>query len=152
MGFQDVGQSMGSDTMPDEMRLEIGTIFVFDTRDGKASTLRGHLGPVLSLEFVPSSSDSPLLVSLGWERDTRKSSSNLEVGVARIWQIANTKPYLLGQFLPPLPPASRPDLAVRRTGRGVTDFTVAIAWSDKAPLQFWDVANNQLTPPHRRVT
>ena len=70
--------------MTDEMRLDEGTIYVFDTRTRVTRTLRGHRGEVRSLTFAPSDVERPFLLSAAreWNEPAGKFG-----GSVRLWDV-----------------------------------------------------------------
>ncbi len=126
--------------MTDEMRLDEGTIHVFDTRTRVTHTLRGHRGEVRSLTFAPSDAERPLLLSAAreWNEPAGKFG-----GSVRLWDVVVKEPYVTGRLLPEPRHETWPKLAVRRTGAGTKALDVAIAWGDGI-FRTWDVAGNRL--------
>jgi WD40 repeat protein len=126
--------------MTDEMRLDEGTIHVFDTRTRVTRTLRGHRGEVRSLTFAPSDPERPLLLSAAREWDETAGKFG---GSVRLWDVVAKEPYVAGPMLPEPRHETWPKLAVRRTGVEPKALDVAIAWGDGI-FRTWDVAGNRL--------
>ncbi len=133
-GFRQPGRvfpSLGA--MTTAMRLDQGMIYLFDTRSGKVRLLRQHLGPVLSMDFAPVvAGRSPELISTGQDWDAK---ARRYVGSVRLWDTGALK-YLDGLGM--ASPGRRPGLAIWRTGDGLRQIRVAIAWGD-GELRIWDV-------------
>ncbi|MBL8796268.1 MAG: hypothetical protein JNM56_20380, partial [Planctomycetia bacterium] len=120
-----------------EMWQDLGTIYLFNTRTGAATQLRGHRGPVSSLAFTAARpGKSPVLVSAGREYDGQGYA-----GALRVWDVER------GTELAQLP--NLPDLAVAgrtrwhrivawHSGPQPKQIRVAIAWED-SKLRLWDV-------------
>ncbi|HMB02116.1 MAG TPA: hypothetical protein VKP69_00070, partial [Isosphaeraceae bacterium] len=142
-GFRRPGLMVPAAARTDAMRADQGLIFIFNTRSEPRSVrlLRGHLGPVLSLEFVPGpAGQAPRLVSAARERD--------DLGVVRLWDVERGG--LLDQGSIPLDPnasssQTRPGLAAWPTGPGPSQLRVAIAWGD-GQLRLWDVERDRGRP------
>ncbi|MGE0759873.1 MAG: hypothetical protein AB7O38_22855, partial [Pirellulaceae bacterium] len=153
LGFQSNGRAVPISEMSDDMWLDLGVVYVFDTAEGKVRQLVGHRGPVLALRFAPQApggpaASSPLLVSIGWEKESRTGRSNEAVGVARLWNLSEEAAHVTAQFLSAVP-TSRPDVAVMRTGAGARDLSAAVAWGVGEPgqearsaLMVWDLRTN----------
>lgn len=127
--------------MTDRMRLDEGTIYVFNTRTYKTYTLRGHYGAVLALAFAPGEKNAPVLVSAGHEW---YSKDNKMIGTVRAWDVLGRQhpnAYIGGRIL--AEPQTRPELVVRRRGRKLSAIEVAFAWGDGS-LRVWDAAANRL--------
>jgi len=132
----------GSTALTDEMRLDLGTIYVFHLPTGKVIGLRGHAGTVLGLTFVSGSGD-PVLVSAALEIQ----SDNNTVGKVRIWDVpGNRELSVLGNL--PGSPVLPVGLAAWRTGDGLNAIRVGIGWSDTQPesnrFRIWDVATSRM--------
>lgn len=119
-----------------EMRADLGTIFVFDTKAQTMRRLRGHLGPVEAMTFAPAREGKPpILVSAAREWDGKKYA-----GAIRVWNAVDGKEIdNIGQQSSE---ATRPGLAVWHTGNGLKDVRVAFAWSD-GQISLWDVGQDQ---------
>lgn len=130
-----------------DRRLDVGMIYVFNTKTHAVRTLRGHQGPVLALAFAPARAGKPpVLVSAGREEGAPAAGS------VRLWDLdpgaANP---LLAQLPKPLPDPynaaadlmTRPGLALWHTGRGARQVRVAVAWGD-ACFRLWDVAGGKI--------
>jgi WD40 repeat protein len=127
--------------MDEDMVLDEGLIFVFDTTADKTRVLRGHRGPVLALAFVPGRKDKhSLLVSLAREPDRARTG---HVGVVRLWDAETGKGLA---FSPPLadPQDGRPGLAAWHTGPDLKEVRVAVA-CDRQRLRVWDPAADALS-------
>jgi WD40 repeat protein len=115
-----------------EMRADLGTIFIFDTRALTMKRLRGHLGPIESMTFAPARDGKPaILVSAAREWDGKKYA-----GVIRAWNAAEGKEIdNLGQQPDT---TTRPGLAVWHTGDGLKDLRVAAVWGNQE-IRLWDI-------------
>ncbi|QDV33987.1 WD40 repeat domain-containing protein [Tautonia plasticadhaerens] len=131
-GFRRAGLMIPGEAMTDAMRLDRGTILVFDTRSRPraARQLRGHLGPVLGLAFAPSSADGgpPALVSVAREGDPGG-----DLGALRLWDLGSGEE-LASVAVDPL---NIPALAAWRSGPGPRQVRAALA-SDDGTLRIWD--------------
>ena len=138
-GFRQPGRvfpSLGAMTGP--MRLDQGMIYLFDTRNGNVRLLRQHLGPVLSLEFAPVvAGKMPELISTGQDWDAK---AKRYIGSVRLWDTKTTK-HLDGLAM--VAPSTRPTLAIWRTGNGLKQIRVAIAWGD-GDLRIWDAERGRI--------
>jgi WD40 repeat protein len=125
--------------MSDAMRQDEGTIYVFDTRTGKARFLRGHRGAVVSLAFAPAQTGKPpLLASAGREWDATALRYH---GGVRLWdtsKFTEVDQFLRKELPDPYAPPVRPGLALRHTGNRVKEVQVALAWDD-GQFRIWDV-------------
>ncbi len=131
-----------------DRRLDLGTIYVFNTKTRAVRTLRGHQGPVLALAFAPARAGKPpVLVSAGQEEVAPAAGS------VRLWNLdPDAADPLLAQFPGPLPDPynaaadamTRPGLALWHTGQGVRQLCVAVAWGDDR-FRLWDVAGGKIT-------
>lgn len=148
-GFRRPGRVVPSEgLLTPEMRRDEGVIFVFDTREKTVRMLRGHAGSVLSMIFAPGAPETPVLISAAREWQEEENESGRFVGAVRIWDVLNSKhenAYISERYLPE--PRSRPGLAVRRSGPGLRDLQLSIAWGDEK-YRLWDVAGDdlQVTP------
>lgn len=145
-GFSEVGIVVEREgRLTPAMRLDEGTIYVFDTRDGKfAGALRGHTGPVLALTFVsgPRPKIAPsLLVSASREWVQGKNGGK-QVGGLRLWNVA-TRAELAHNLKLPDPQDRRPGLAAWRTGPEPRAVRVSVAWGDST-FRTWDAAQDRL--------
>ena len=124
----------------EEMWLDQGTIYIFDTQNRSVRPLRGHMGPVWSLRFAPRLAGKPqLLVSAGRDRDMESVSYK---GSVRVWNVEEgTK--LAERTDMPNSTGTRPGLAVFHTGKRPEQLRVGIAWED-GTLRVWDVADNDI--------
>jgi len=135
-GFRRSGWIIPAASKSPEMSLDQGLITVFNTRTRDVRILRGHLGPVFSLAFVPDrAGKSPMLVATARERD--------DLGTVRLWDIIQGKSVDGFGGLPN--PMTRPGLAAWHTGAGPRQVRVAIAWGD-GKLRVWDVESPRATP------
>jgi WD40 repeat protein len=124
--------------MTDEMLLDQGTIYAFNTRTRDVQMLRGHRGPVLSLAFAPQqAAKTPQLVSAGQETE---AASGQRTGVIRVWDLAKGEVLATRKDLPD-PANRRPGLAAWFVGQGA--LQVALAWED-SKLRIWDVTKDQI--------
>jgi len=121
--------------MTQAMRLDQGTIYLFNTRTREVRTLRGHTAPVVGLAFSPAQRGKSLaLVSAGQEWDAAK---NVFVGSVRAWNAIDGT-YLGGVNLPD--PKMRPGIAAWHSGAGARQLRVGIAWGDTGQqLRVWDL-------------
>jgi WD40 repeat protein len=126
-------------TMTAAMRLDQGTIYLFNTRTREVRALRAHTAPVVALAFAPAQSGKPpVLISAGQEWDDTRGRFS---GAVRAWDARAT--YLGGAMLTDV--STRPSIVAWHTGRGLKQLRVAIAWGDKSEsLRIWDVENNTL--------
>src|SRR5262245_1251057 len=120
--------------MSDEMRLDQGRIYIFDTASRQVQVLRGNLGAVVALAFAPAQQGRrPWLVSAAYE-----TLEGEESRVLRAWDEEHEKPQA-GFVLPKDATfRSRPGLAVWRAGSQARQLSVAVAWGDGS-LRIWDV-------------
>jgi WD40 repeat protein len=136
-------QAVPAVALSPRMRLDMGMIYVFNTRNNKARLLRSHKGYVLSLAFAPSRrgrpslGQPPLLVSAAAEVIDGK-----EVGTVRLWNVESDEPAVSAvtdlQIREDVLQAMwRPGLAVWRTGDGPKQVRVAIVWNDEY-LRLWN--------------
>ncbi len=132
--------------MTDEMRLDEGTIYVFDTNNRTTYTLRGHRGEVRALAFAPSSADEPMLVSAAREW---QSSTAAFIGAARLWNVTAAQPHLASRGLPEPKHETWPKLAVQRTGAKSDALNIGIAWGDGS-FRVWDVQANRVNEAMRQ--
>ncbi|MCO6456713.1 MAG: hypothetical protein J5I93_15550 [Pirellulaceae bacterium] len=140
-GFRDLGRILPTAAgMTGPMRLDEGTIYLFDRTAGRTTELRGHLGPVLALAFAEQPGPA-VLASAGHEWNAQ---DNRYQGAVRLWQVADRAS--LGSVVLPEPRA-RPQLAVLRAGSDPAACRVAIAWNDGA-LRLWDAGRKLL---HRQA-
>ncbi|GIW79575.1 MAG: hypothetical protein KatS3mg105_1382 [Gemmatales bacterium] len=124
----------------EEMWLDEGTIYVFDTRTRLVRPLRGHLGPIWSLAFAPAfDGKPPLLVSTGRDRDMETASYK---GSVRLWDVVQGE-LVAERTDMPNGTGTRPGLAAWHTGKELKQVRVGIAWEDGL-LRVWDVASNRL--------
>lgn len=121
--------------MTPAMRLDQGTIYLFNTRTREVRTLRGHTAPVVALAFAPvATGKTAVLVSAGQEWDAGK---NVFTASVRAWDVAKTG-YLGGVMLPDV--TMRPGIAPWHSGKGPKQLRVGIAWGDKTEaLRVWDL-------------
>ena len=141
-GFHDTGRVVPEGVgMTPQMRLEQGTVYLFDTRSRDVFPLRQHLGPVLAMEFSQTPGQTAVLVSAAQEWHSR---DNHYVGAIRVWACPpDAEPrYLAGMTATTAPAREKPGLAVTRTGPGTTDILVLSAWSDGL-LRVWHVGRGQ---------
>jgi WD40 repeat protein len=145
-GFHHRGQVQPRSLLTERMRRDQGLIYVFNLKaaPGRQDVrlLAGHLGPVMSLAFVPQGSGEPArLVSAAreWDAEARK-----DVGSVRLWDVAQAK-YIAGVWDMPDPVSTgvRPMLSAWRAGSRPDQIRVALAFGDDA-LRIWDVATNRL--------
>jgi WD40 repeat protein len=124
-GFRGQGVVVPSKVVSSEMRLDEGTIWVFDTRDRSCRPLRGHLGSVLTLSFAPSGPQgAPYLISAGEENDPQ---SDQTTGGVRLWDVAQARQITsIGLSKPAL----RPGISVRRRPDQPDQLLVGLAWGD----------------------
>jgi WD40 repeat protein len=122
--------------LTDEMRADLGTIFIFDIKTQTMRRLRGHLGPVESMTFAPAREGKPaILVSAAREWDGKKYG-----GAIRAWNAADGKEIdNIGQQPAK---ATRPGLAAWHTGDALKQLRVAFAWDD-GEIRLWDVGQDQ---------
>ncbi|MEK6236847.1 MAG: hypothetical protein N2C14_19235, partial [Planctomycetales bacterium] len=140
-GFRDLGRilpTLGGYT--NQMRLDEGVIYVFDTTTGDAVPLRGHYGPVLSLSFTSDQQGPLMLASAGHEWNATK---NTMTGAVRLWDVNKVggKHYVAGKVLPE--PKTRPGVSLWRVGKGLRDVRVALAWGD-GRFRLWAVGADRL--------
>lgn len=76
-GFRDAGRLIPSAAMSDSMRLDHGVIYLFNTATRQSRTLRGHLGEVIAMTFVPRGGQTPYLVSAAADVRGEKHQSKL---------------------------------------------------------------------------
>jgi WD40 repeat protein len=121
-----------------EMRADLGTIFLFDTRAGTMRRLRGHLGPVEAMAVAPAREGKPaILVSAAKEWDGKQYA-----GAIRVWNATDGKEIdSLGQQ-PNY--AGRPGLIVWHTGDELKQLRVVSVWDD-GKIRLWDVGQDQFT-------
>jgi WD40 repeat protein len=131
-------------TMP--MRLDRGTIYVFNTRTHAVRILRGHRGPVLAMTFAPTREGKPpLLLAAAREWDDEQKPAAY-VGAVRVWNVASGAPVDLFWGLPD-PAEDRPGLAAWHSGARPKQVLAAIAWEEWTEagrpkdgiLRLWDL-------------
>jgi WD40 repeat protein len=122
--------------LTDEMRADLGTIFLFDTKGQTMRRLRGHLGPVEALTFAPAREGKPaILVSAAREWDGKKYA-----GAIRVWNVTEGKEIdNIGQQPAK---ATRPGLVAWHTGDAIKQLRVAFAWDD-GEIRLWDVGQDK---------
>jgi WD40 repeat protein len=121
-----------------EMRRDEGLIYVFDIRETRVHLLRGHAGSIVSLAFAPGD-ETPVLVSAAREWQDKQNGSGRFVGLLKVWDVLHPKDQDSSIASLELPdPKTRPGLAIRRTGSGLTQFEVAIGWGDEH-FRIWNV-------------
>jgi WD40 repeat protein len=137
--------------LSDDMRLDQGTIWIFDTDKGTAWPLRGHRGLVQALAFAPPRKDKPaVLASLGAEWDGKAYVSGV-----RLWDVAARKELASRQDLP-YHEGGKPSLTTWHTGDDPLHVRVALALQDgdvrdgkihPGQLRLWDVQAKELWQP-----
>ncbi|HEV2946206.1 MAG TPA: WD40 repeat domain-containing protein, partial [Gemmataceae bacterium] len=138
-GFRQPGWVVPSiGAMNADMLRDQGMIYVFDTQTQAVRLLRGHQGAVLSMTFASADGQaSPILVSAARERN---EDANKYEGVIRAWN-ARTGEYLDGIREQPATDV-RPGLTAWRTGKGIKDLGVGIAWGDGS-LKVWNLGEGK---------
>ena len=135
-GFRRNGLMIPQGALSDEMYLDRGRIYVFDTKalPPTPRIFQGHLGPVVAMTFAPPRDGKPgLLVSLAQERD--------RLGVVRLWDVDRGEVVASTAGLPD--PRQRPGLAAWYADRARPGVCVSVAANDGA-LYTWDVAKKTL--------
>lgn len=121
-------------TLTPEMRRDLGTLYVFNTRDQTVRLLRGHEDVVESLAFAPPRAGKPpLLLSAARERPPRATTFRT---VVRLWDVASAQALAV---LDGLPEAVRPGLALWHTGNEPRQVRAALALGDGS-FRVWDAA------------
>ena len=138
--FRGVGMVVPSPVKTQDMLEDEGMIYIINVKTEAVKGLRGHLEAVTNLAFVADSAE-PLLVSTAHQ-------FGKSVGQVRLWDVtAGTSTELnvsaSNKTDRPWKPSERPGLTARRTGKGLKDVVVAIAWYDQL-IRFWDVARSEL--------
>ena len=127
--------------MTPEMRLDQGSVFLFDLQRKSVKPLRGHTGAVLNLAFLPPRDGKPtLLVSVAQEWD---SDQDEFVGGLRLWDVAKDEP-LAKAVVPTASPDVRPGIAVWPAGNEAADVRAALTWDDGS-LRVWNAATNDIS-------
>lgn len=138
--FGEAGQWLPPGEMSEEMWLDQGMIYLFNTRTGEVRLLRGHRGPLLSLTFAPrGKGQGPELLSAGRERTPKGDGFG---GAVRLWDVDRAAEISRTTGLPD-PGAERPGLAVATVGDGPKQLTVGLAWND-GNFRLWDVAADKV--------
>ncbi|MEJ7640547.1 MAG: WD40 repeat domain-containing protein, partial [Singulisphaera sp.] len=135
-GFRRNGLMIPQGALSDEMRLDRGRIYVFDTQalPPTPRIFQGHLGPVVAMTFAPPRDGKPgSLVSLAQERD--------RLGVVRLWDMDRGEVVASTGGLPD--PRERPGLVAWDADRARPGVCVSVAANDGA-VYTWDVANKTL--------
>jgi WD40 repeat protein len=137
-GTRQVGFLVPSEGMTDEMRLYMGTIYVFNTRDQSVRLLRGHSGVVDALAFAPSRPGKPpLLLSVALEPD---SGPRKYRRAARLWDVDRAESVASLGGLPDCD--ARPVPAVWHSGKDLRQVRVALPLEDGL-LRVWDAAGRE---------
>ena len=122
--------------MTAEMRQDEGLIAIFHTATGERKQLRGHLGPVVSMNFAPArGKKEPLLVSYAQEVDSQQKT----LGVVRVWDVSKSE-YVTGMSL--AKSRYRPALAVMHRGDAQKQLQVVVA-SGEGTARSWTPADNR---------
>jgi WD40 repeat protein len=121
-----------------DMRADMGTIFLFDTRAQTMRRLRGHLGPVEAMAFAPVREGKPaILVSAAQEWIGKKYEGGI-----RVWNAGDGREIdSLGQQ-PKY--KGRPGLIVWHTGDELKELRIVSAWDDGV-IRLWDPGQEQFT-------
>ncbi len=148
--FRQAGRVVPRDDLTEQMLLDEGTVYVFDTMAGTfARALRGHRGVVLSLAFAPADSGGKaVLVSAARERAGDKGYA----GGVRVWdaeagtELARTLALPdpvngSGSEPPGLAAAWRVADPAKREAPAAGLF-VALAWRD-GKARLWDVTRDR---------
>ncbi|HUG90281.1 MAG TPA: hypothetical protein VML55_05585 [Planctomycetaceae bacterium] len=163
-GFRESGKIWPKAAMSDEMRLDIGQIYVFHTTTREVRILRGHAGLIAALAFAPDQPGKPpLLISAA-----REESSGDPTGSVRVWNV-ETRQELARLDRAPVPEAGpparwtwkplpdpggwKPDLSAWHSGRQLNQLRVAIAWGDnddparprQGRFRVWDVETGRVS-------
>jgi WD40 repeat protein len=129
--------------MTEEMRLDKGTIFLFDRHTQRVRSLRGHRGDVVALTFAPRRANkAALLVSAGREQDDPEHPA----GYIRVWDTSKADAPICSPKIALTTSMfnSQPGLTARHSDSGVDQLEVAIAWDD-GTLRFWNVEKGAIT-------
>jgi WD40 repeat protein len=116
--------------LDDEMRQDVGLIYLFNTQTGAVRLLRGHRGgDVRSLAFAPPRAGKPLLLASAAKEWFARA--NRYEGTVCLWDADK------GELLDwirnlPAPDAftARPGLAVWHSGPAVREVRIAFGWGD----------------------
>jgi WD40 repeat protein len=129
-GFRDTGLIWPDSAFFPETLGDIGTLFLFDLTTGRATHLRGHLGPVVALAFADGT--EPAVISIGIEQPPGGAVK----GVVRAWDVATGKER--GRTVLPKEPGERyaPSLVAWKLPDGGT--RAAFTWAD-GWVRLWDV-------------
>ncbi len=155
-GQREHGTVFPGASMSEEMWLDEGVIYVFDTQTRQARTFRGHRGAVVSLTFVPQSKDQPpVLLSIASTRHEGELSAELfawDVRESSLLRKAGSYPEPAAngeatwKHFPQITPAFLPKLSAWRTGNSAVDVRVAITWgSAEFGMRIWDVGSGRMT-------
>ena len=141
-----------SGALPDEIRIDEGTITVFDRQTGRRSMLRGHAGAIAALKFL-GGGERPLLVSIGDEWTGSERMCEL-----RCWRVNGDDPLVHsireidtadGQSVPVppfVPPAIVPGFAPLPAAAGQPS-RVLVGWNDTVfGLRVWTPEQKKLEP------
>jgi WD40 repeat protein len=145
--FRDPGLMVSTADLTDEMKQDVGRVFVFPTTGaGKVRELRGHQGFVFALAFVHprGKAQEPYLVSVAQEVNGKKKS-----GEVRLWDVFKQKCLAQQSALPDPQLGSSVGLAAWRTGPNPHQVQAALAFdhADKdseGTLRLWDASSEQL--------
>ena len=139
-GFRDAGQMVPISAMEKPMRLDQGTIHIFDTTTRQSFQLRGHEGEVVGMSFARGAG-VPVLAS--GAREWSSTTGN-HIGTVRLWSIQRQRQIDILKDLPV--PDGPPGIVVQRTGRQDNQVSVSLAWWARGAgsgVRFWNVSRGQ---------
>jgi WD40 repeat protein len=137
-GLRQPGWIWPASVMSNDMRLDQGMIYVFNTATREMRLLRGHRGPIYSMAFAPAVAGVPHRLVAAAEEWNDESY----VGRVRVWNLENGRQITQMGGLPA--PTWRPDISVHATGNRLNQLRVALAWGDDK-FRIWDIGLNQLS-------
>ncbi len=141
-GLRDSALLWPGTAMTTDMRLDEGTIYVFDTQTRKAISLRGHRGAVFALKFAPQQAGKPPVLVSAAEEYIKGDFA----GAVRVWNLEQPEKSISALGGLPSPQGRRPGLSVWHSGPNPDDVRVAIAWGDNnrekqtGTFRVWDAA------------
>jgi WD40 repeat protein len=138
-GFGVGGMIVPGRPRDDDMLLDEGRIYVYNTKTRNLTVLRGHKGMVLSMAFASSRADQPpTLVSSALEYDREPKAG---IGSLRVWNVETGKELAAGTGQPNRD--TRVGMAAWYTDAKPAELRVAYAWGDGI-LRVWDVSAGRL--------
>src|SRR5207249_6511520 len=129
------------EALSSDMWQDLGTICIFNTRDGTVHRLRGHGGAVWALSFAHGS-DAPRLVSAAWVWDAKAQRYQ---GELRLWDVNGMKPVAAApaERLPAPKAAAPVGVSAWSIGDKASQTRVAVAGGD-GRLLIWDAGSGEI--------